>query len=68
MRIAGRLLDLVRRVRPVELPLTAEAAAYITKWDPVPNSKALEAMGVTFRDVSESMQDAIRWLREAGHL
>lgn len=68
LRIAGRLLDLVRRVRPVELPLTAEAAAYITKWDPVPNSKALETMGVTFRDVSESIDDAIRWLREAGHL
>lgn len=65
LRIAGRLLDLIRRVRPIELPLTAESAAYITKWDPVPNSKAFEAMGVTFRDVSESMEDAIRWLRDA---
>jgi nucleoside-diphosphate-sugar epimerase len=68
LRIAGRLFDLIRRVRPIELPLTAESAAYITKWDPVPNSKAFEAMGVTFRDVSESMEDAIRWLRDARYV
>ena len=68
LRGLGRLLDLIRYVIPVELPLSAEAAKYVTKWDPVPNSKALEAMGVRFRDVSESIGDAARWLREAGYL
>jgi hypothetical protein len=48
--------------------LTAEAAAYITRWDAVPNSAAFEEMGVRFRDVSESLADSINWLRAAGHL
>ena len=68
LRGAGRLLDIVRKVVPVELPLTAEAAAYITRWDAVPNSAAFEEMGVRFRDVSESLADSINWLRAAGHL
>jgi hypothetical protein len=55
-------------VKRVDLPLTAEAAAYITKWDAVPNSKNFEAMGVTFRDISESIRDTVHWLREAGHV
>jgi hypothetical protein len=53
---------------PIELPLTAEAAAYITKWHPVPNSQAFDAMGVNFRDISESLQDTVDWLREAGRI
>ena len=68
LRATGRLLDLIRHVRPIELPLTAEAATYVTRWDPVPNSEALDAMGVTFRDVSESIRDAARWLQETGHV
>ena len=68
LRGAGRLLDLVRRVIPVRLPLTAEAAAYITRWDAVPNSAAFEEMGVHFRDVSETMTDSIHWLKKAGYL
>jgi hypothetical protein len=68
LRVTGRLLDLVRRVVPIELPLTAEAAAYITRWDPVPNSKTLSDMGVTFRDARQSIDDAVQWLKAAGHL
>ena len=68
LRAVGRSLDLIRNVMRVELPLTAEAATYVTKWDAVPNSESLEAMGVTFRDVSESIRDTAKWLREAGHI
>ena len=68
LRAAGSFLDLLRNLVPIELPLTAEAATYITRWHPVPNSKAFDAMDVTFRDVSESIRDSVQWLREAGHL
>ncbi len=68
LRVTGRVLDLARRVVPIELPLTAEAAAYITRWDSVPNSKTLIDMGVTFRDVGQSIADAVHWLEAAGHL
>jgi nucleoside-diphosphate-sugar epimerase len=68
LRALGRMLDLVRKVVPVELPLTAESAAYVTRWDPVPSSSALASMGVTFRPVRESIDDAVQWMRQAGHL
>jgi nucleoside-diphosphate-sugar epimerase len=68
LRAIGWSLDQLRRVMPIELPLTAEAAAYITKWHPVPNSQAFDAMGVNFRDISESLQDTVDWLREAGRI
>jgi nucleoside-diphosphate-sugar epimerase len=68
LRGLGRVLDLARRVVPIELPLTAEAAAYVTRWDPVPSSPALAQMGVTFRPVEESLSDAVRWMQQAGYL
>jgi nucleoside-diphosphate-sugar epimerase len=68
LRATGRLLELLRKVVDVELPLTSEAAAYVTRWDPVPNSTALEDMDVTFRDVHQSIAETVRWMREKGHL
>lgn len=68
IRGLGRFLDGVRKAFPVEFPLTAEAADYVTRWDPVPNSESLAAMGVTFRDVQDSLRDAIEWLRREGHI
>jgi hypothetical protein len=68
LRAIGRSLDLLRHVMHIELPLNAEAAIYATKWHPIPNSEALEAMGVKFRDISESIHDTVDWLREAGHV
>lgn len=68
LRGLGRTLDLVRKLAPVELPLTAEAATYVTRWDPVQTSDSLVSMGVTFRPVRESIEDAVRWMRDAGHL
>lgn len=68
LRTAGHVLDFVRRFTPVVLPLTAESATYITRWDAIPNSKSLSDLGVRFRDVSESLEDAVRWLRESGRL
>jgi len=68
IRATGRLLDGVRKVFPVEFPLTSEAAAYATRWNAVPNSEVLERMGVSFRDVAESLGDAVDWLQREGHI
>jgi dihydroflavonol-4-reductase len=68
LRASGRLLELARKVVDVDLPLTSESAAYVTRWDPVASSAVLEEMGVTFRDVHESIADTVRWMRDAGHL
>ena len=68
LQVMGRTLDLLRKVMHVELPLSAEAATYVTKWHAIPNSSALGEMGVRLRDIDETMQDTVDWLREAGHL
>ena len=68
LRATGRFLELVRNVVDIELPLNSEAAAYVTRWDAVPNSASLEAMGVTFHDVRQSIEETVRWMRENGHL
>jgi nucleoside-diphosphate-sugar epimerase len=68
LRAIGWSLDLLRHVMHIDLPLTAEAAAYVTKWHPIPNSEAFDAMGVKFRDISESLQDTVDWLRETGRV
>lgn len=68
IRGIGQLLDAVRKVRPVEFPLSAEAAAYVTRWDPVPNSAALAEMGVSLRDISDTLRDAVHWLQREGYI
>jgi hypothetical protein len=68
LRAIGSFLDLLRNLRPIGLPLTAESATYITRWHPVPNSKAFDTIDVTFRDVSVSIRDTVEWLRTTGHL
>ena len=68
LRALGRTIELLRKVVPIALPLTSEAAAYVTRWDPVPNSSALAEMGVTLRPVRESIDDSVHWMLRAGHL
>jgi nucleoside-diphosphate-sugar epimerase len=68
LRAIGRSIDLLRHIMHIELPLTAEAATYVTRWHAIPNSEAFDAMGVKFRDINESIHDTVHWLREAGHI
>ncbi|MEM7136512.1 MAG: SDR family NAD(P)-dependent oxidoreductase [Myxococcota bacterium] len=67
-RVAGRVADQVRRMVPIELPLSLESASYVTQWTPIDNSADFERLGVRFRGLEESMTDTVRWMREAGHL
>jgi dihydroflavonol-4-reductase len=68
LRAIGRSLDLLRHVMHIDLPLTAEAATYVTKWHPIPNSEAFDTMGIKFRDINESIHDTVAWLREPGRV
>ena len=68
LRAAGRVCDVVKRVRPFDFPLTTEATAYATRWVPVDSSHAREDLGIDFRPSRESLEDCICWLVAAGHL
>jgi nucleoside-diphosphate-sugar epimerase len=64
----GRLLDLVKRVKYFEYPLTYEAAMYMTHGVPTDDSATLADLGIEYRPTAETLADSVRWLVEAGHL
>ena len=68
LRLLGRLFDVLRRVVPLEFPLSIESATYVTRWQPISRSEELVRLGVEFRSLEESLRDTIEWLRKAGHL
>ena len=68
LRLVGRLVDVVRRFRAVDTPISAETMRYATLWPNIANSPELAARGVTLRDPRETFADAIAWLVKAGHL
>jgi len=68
LRALGRGGDVVKRIFPFEYPITRESMEMVTLMPAVPNSPALEALGVRFRPPSETHRDALRELVEAGHV
>jgi len=68
LRGVGRFGDLVKRVIPSDLPITRESMELVTLMPPVPNSPELEALGVHFRDTTETHRDALRTLVADGHI
>lgn len=60
--------DLVRRVLPLEFPLTREAMTFVTRTRLVEDSAELEELGVVWRPVRETYADSLRWLIAEGHL
>jgi nucleoside-diphosphate-sugar epimerase len=68
LRLFGRLGDAVRRVYPFDFPLTREAMEMATRWPGSEESTAVDALGIRFRDASETLADTLRWLWRADHL
>lgn len=68
VRFAGRALDLLRRIAPIDFPLTHEAALFLTQLTPCDSEPTCRALGFEFRSTDETLSDAIRWLSEVGQL
>lgn len=68
MRMSGRLFDRIGPFLKLDLPLSEEGIGYATAWVTMDNSKAERELGVQFRPVEDSFEDAIRWLYTAGHI
>jgi dihydroflavonol-4-reductase len=64
----GRALDLAKRVKPFDYPLTYEAALYMTSAVATDDSATLRDLGVEYRPTTETLADSTRWLIETGHL
>jgi len=68
LRALGRAGDWVKRVRPFDFPLTAEAMDFASQWPGAVTSPEVTRLGVRFRHSHETFGDAIRWMVAAGHL
>lgn len=68
LRAAGRVLDVVKRFRDVELPITHEAMIFATQWPGADGSATTSATGIAERRLEESLADTLRWLVAAGRL
>ncbi|MGB1140245.1 MAG: hypothetical protein ACPG1A_05055, partial [Halioglobus sp.] len=68
LRLVGRIVDVVRRFRTVDSPISAETMRYATLWPHIQNSDELERRGIVLRDPSETFGDSIAWMVSQGHL
>ncbi len=68
LRLLGQLLDIARKFRPIDTPVSAETMRYATLWPNIANSDELEKRGLRLRDARDTFDDTLRWMVQAGHL
>ena len=68
LRLVGRIVDMVRKFRPVDSPISAETMRYATLWPRIRNSDELDQRGIALRNPKETFGDSIAWLVSQGHL
>ncbi len=66
--LAGSLIDLAKRVRSFDYPLTREAADLMIHMKPCDSDATRRELGVEFRPPEETLADHIRWLHRIGEL
>jgi nucleoside-diphosphate-sugar epimerase len=64
----GSTLDLLKRIRSFDYPLTRDAAEIMVTMVPTDDGPTLDALGVHLRPIEESLTEALRILAAAGHL
>ncbi len=68
LRLIGRVMDLIRHVKPIDSPVSAETMRYATLWPNIPNTDTLASRGLVLRSAEDTFRDALRWMLAAGHL
>lgn len=68
MRGLGRMADVIKRFKTVDVPMGYEAMVYASKWVPLDNAMVEHDLGFEFRPLKESMSDAIQWLHRSGRI
>jgi dihydroflavonol-4-reductase len=67
-RFMGSVMDVAKRVYPIDIPITSESMNIVTNWTPANSGKVLEKTALQFRSGSDTFGDTISWLVKAGHL
>lgn len=68
LRLIGRMMDLARKFKQIDAPISAETMRYATLWPNIQNTVEFERRGLSQRDLRETFDDTLRWMVKAGHL
>jgi len=68
LRLVGRALDLLRLVKPVASPVSAETMRYATQWPAIQNTPELGRRGLALRPARDTFRDSLAWMLAAGYL
>ncbi|MGW5684992.1 NAD-dependent epimerase/dehydratase family protein [Nonomuraea sp. NPDC003754] len=68
LRATGSTLDALKRVVPLDHPLTRDAADIMLTLVPTDDVPTLRELGVSLRPVENTVADTVRWLIAEGHL
>ena len=68
LRLFARILDVIGRITGRAMPMTGEGVTIATRWQEVPDSKAISELGIEWRPADETLTDMFRWYVDAGKL
>lgn len=68
LRALGSSVDLIGRVKSIDVPLTREAVTYATEWVLCDDSKIRNQLGLEYRPLRETFKDTILWMAQAGQI
>jgi nucleoside-diphosphate-sugar epimerase len=64
----GMFLDHLKKIVPIDFPLTEEAGILVTRWVPVSSAKIERELGLVFRPTQVTVNDTAAWMRRAGYV
>ena len=68
LRLFGSVMDVARKFRSIDSPISAETMQYATQWPEIANTDEMAKRGLVFREASVTFRDTLRWMVKAGHL
>ena len=68
LRFFGFLGDIIKKIYPMDFPMTSESMAIVSQWPVADSSKVLATCQMNFRPGEETFKDTIGWMAKAGHL
>lgn len=68
LRMVGRFVDIARKFKRIDTPISAETMRYATLWPNIENTPELAKRGIQLRDPEQTFDDTLGWMVAAGYL
>jgi len=68
MRLMGSAVDLIGKIKPLDVPVTREGMEFATRWVLCDDKKLRNELEIEYRPLHDTLADTIQWLAEAGHI